>query len=75
MGLWKPAECWKLPPNPYKNHTRSPSGLEYLKLVVVGLTLFLPRVILVVLTSAPSTPRILGITDTARRMRSALTGA
>lgn len=52
MALWQPAPLWKLPPNPYKNNTPPPDLYEHIKWAVVGLTLFLPRIVIVILTSA-----------------------
>ena len=50
--LWKPEELWELPPNPYVNHTPPLSYYELAKWSVVGLTLFVPRLLGVILTGA-----------------------
>lgn len=53
--LWTADELWALPPNPYRNHTpRTATVTERLKWLLVACTLFLPRLLLVVLTGAPS---------------------
>lgn len=48
--LWTPKPLWVLPPNPYVNHTPPAGTYEKVKWTVVGLTLFLPRLLGVILT-------------------------
>ncbi len=50
--LWTADALWPLPPNPYVNHTPKADAKEKAKWLVVGLTLFLPRLLVVILTSA-----------------------
>lgn len=50
--MWEPAKLWPLPGNPYSNHTPAPDTYERIKWAIVGLTLFLPRLLLVIFTSA-----------------------
>jgi hypothetical protein len=50
--LWAPEALWTLPPNPYVNRTPKADAYEKAKWVVVGLTLFIPRLLLTILTSA-----------------------
>lgn len=49
--LWSPEALWPLPPNPYVNHTPRPDAREKAKWLVVGLTLFLPRLVVCIVTS------------------------
>jgi hypothetical protein len=50
--LWQPDALWPLPPSPYVNHTPKADAYEKAKWAIVGLTLFLPRLLLAILTSA-----------------------
>ena len=50
--LWAPEALWTLPPSPYVNRTPKADAYEKAKWVAVGLTLFLPRLLLAILTSA-----------------------
>jgi hypothetical protein len=50
--LWAPEALWTLPPSPYVNRTPKADAYEKAKWVIVGLTLFLPRLLLAILTSA-----------------------
>ena len=50
--LWAPDALWVLPPSPYVNNTPKADGLEKAKWVLVGATLFLPRLLVAVVTSA-----------------------
>lgn len=50
-ALWSPEQLWPLPPNPYVNHTPTPDAREKTKWLLVGLTLFLPRLVVCVVTS------------------------
>ena len=50
--LWAPDALWVLPPSPYENHTPKADALEKAKWVLVGATLFLPRLLVAVVTSA-----------------------
>lgn len=51
-ALWQAERLWPLPPNPYVNTTPVPETKEKLKWLLVGLTLFLPRLVLCITTSA-----------------------
>ena len=51
-ALWQAERLWPLPANPYVNHTPVPDAKEKLKWALVGLTLFLPRLVLCITTSA-----------------------
>ncbi len=50
--LWVPEALWTLPPNPYVNRTPKADAYEKAKWVAIGLTLFIPRLLLTILTSA-----------------------
>jgi hypothetical protein len=50
--LWAPDALWPLPPSPYVNHTPAADGLEKAKWLLVGATLFLPRLLVALVTSA-----------------------
>jgi hypothetical protein len=50
--LWAPDALWVLPPSPYENHTPKADGFEKAKWALLGATLFLPRLLLALLTSA-----------------------
>jgi hypothetical protein len=50
--LWAADALWALPPSPYVNHTPRADAYEKAKWALVGLTLFVPRLILALLTSA-----------------------
>jgi hypothetical protein len=44
--VWQPAPLWPLPPCPYENNTARYTPLKKAVCWVVGLTLFLPRLLL-----------------------------
>ena len=50
--LWAPDALWVLPPSPYENHTPKADGFEKAKWVLLGATLFLPRLLVALVTSA-----------------------
>ena len=68
--LWAPDALWVLPPCAYKNNTPKADAYEKAKWLIVGLTLFLPRLLVAVVTSACRiAPRA------ARRSAAAVLGA
>ena len=70
--LWAPDALWVLPPSPYENHTPKADALEKAKWLLVGATLFLPRLLLAILTSACAARRQICAN---RRRRGARTAA
>ena len=48
--LWQPRPLWELPPCPYVNNTPPLTSLQKLRMVLVGVTLFLPRLLLLLFT-------------------------
>jgi hypothetical protein len=48
--VWQAAPLWTLPPNAYENHTATYTPLKKALCGVVGLTLFLPRLLLLLVS-------------------------